>query len=69
MAAQKISELPVVTAAPGNSWIVINVGGITSRIRKSDLLSRVLRLLPAWPGGFLVLNWCRQGRTSERSGI
>ena len=39
MAAQKISELPVVTAAPGNSWIVINVGGITSRIRKSDLLS------------------------------
>ena len=39
MADQKISELPVVTAAPGNSWIVINVNGITSRIRKADLLA------------------------------
>ena len=35
----KISELPIVTTAPGNAWIVINVGGVTSRIKKSNLLS------------------------------
>ena len=35
----KISELPTVTTAPANAWIVAVVNGITSKIRKSDLLS------------------------------
>ena len=39
MADQKISELPVVTSAAGSSWLVVVVNGVTSRIRKSDLLS------------------------------
>ena len=34
----KISELPIVTTAAGNYLIVIVKGGITSRIRKADLL-------------------------------
>ena len=38
MADKRVSDLPVVTAAPGDSWIVINVAGVTSKIRKSDLL-------------------------------
>lgn len=33
-----VSELPIVTSVTGNSWLVINVNGITSRIRPSDLL-------------------------------
>ena len=36
--SKKISQLPVVTSASGDSWLVINVDGITSRIRKADLL-------------------------------
>ena len=34
----KISELPIVTTAAGDDWVVIVKGGITSRIRKADLL-------------------------------
>ena len=30
----KISELPIVTTAAGDDWVVIVKGGITSRIRK-----------------------------------
>ena len=35
---KRVSELPIVTAADDGDWLVIVKGGITSRIRKSDLL-------------------------------
>ena len=34
----RISELPVVQTASGDSWIVVVVNGVTSKIRKVDLL-------------------------------
>lgn len=38
MPSLKISELPIVTTAAGDDYFVIVKGGITSRIKKSDLL-------------------------------
>ena len=39
MPDKKISELPVVTSAPDDAWVVVVVAGVTSRIRKADLLA------------------------------